>query len=66
MKIETLVKRERISVLCGNILRNAGIDTIEELGKKTTKEIVNIVRSTKLTSGSRIIREISDIMCLIK
>lgn len=66
MKIETLVKREKISVLCGNILRNAGIDTVEELGKRTVKEIVKIVRSTRLTAGSRIIREINDIMCLMK
>ena len=66
MKIETLMKRERISILCSNILRNAGIDTVEKLSKKTAKEIVDIVRNTKLTSGCRILREISDIMCLIK
>lgn len=66
MKIETLMKRERISILCSNILRNAGINTVEDLSKKTAKEIVDIVRSTKLTNGCRILREISDIMCLIK
>lgn len=68
MKIETLVKREEISVVLSNALRNEGIDTVEKLGKMTMKEMAVLLRNFYLTHryGRHLVDEIPMLLRRIK
>jgi len=68
MKIETLLKRQEISVVLSNVLRNEGIDTVEKLSKMSMKEVVSLFRNFTMTHryGHHLIDEMPTLMKYIK